>query len=73
MTDDPDELIPLTQIAGCFPGRGGRPHMSPDTAFRWSTRGVRGVRLQTMLVGGRRMTRRRWVDEFLAALNSRAA
>lgn len=43
----------------------GRPHIS--TLHRWRLRGVRGVRLQTCLVGGRRYTTSEWLAEFIKA------
>lgn len=43
----------------------GRPHIS--TLHRWRLRGVRGVRLQTCLVGGRRYTTSQWLAEFIEA------
>lgn len=57
-----DEHLTLAQAAATLPGR---PHLS--TLHRWRLRGVRGVRLQTCLVGGRRFTTRRWLSEFCAA------
>lgn len=44
---------------------GFRPH--PSTAWRWTKKGVRGVRLQTAVLGGRPVTKPVWVREFIAA------
>ena len=57
-----DEHLTLAQAAATLPGR---PHLS--TLHRWRLRGVRGVRLRTCLVGGRRFTTPRWLREFCAA------
>jgi hypothetical protein len=46
----------------------GRPHLS--TLIRWSKRGVRGVRLETLVVGGRRFTSVEAIARFLARLNA---
>ncbi|MFN0137998.1 MAG: DUF1580 domain-containing protein [Phycisphaerae bacterium] len=43
--------------------------VSPETAWRWALRGVRGVKLESHVVGGRRFTTREACDRFLARLN----
>ena len=52
-----------------------RPH--PSTIWRWYKRGVRGVKLETAVVGGRRVTSKeaiqRFVDATTAAHDSGAA
>ncbi len=51
---------------------GTRPH--PSTCWRWYKRGVKGVKLDTWLVCGRRMATtkavRQFIDETIAAANS---
>jgi hypothetical protein len=49
--------------AACFVPN--RPHRS--TVVRWATRGLRGLRLQTKKIGGRRYTTPAWIEEFVAA------
>jgi hypothetical protein len=44
-------------------------HPSMNTMRRWALRGVRGVRLRSWLVGGRRHTSDQAVEEFLDRLN----
>ena len=47
--------------------------MSVETVWRWCRRGVRhGVRLRSVVVGGRRLTTRRWLQEFIQALTQAA-
>lgn len=46
-----ETLISLTEAARRLPGR---PNIT--TVWRWRNRGVRGVRLETILSGGRRFT-----------------
>lgn len=41
-----------------------------NTVHRWRLNGVRGIRLRTQRIGGRHYTCRRWLDEFISALNS---
>lgn len=54
--------LTLAEAAAQLPGR---PHLS--TIHRWRLRGVRGVRLRTCLVGGRRFTRPEWLRQFIVA------
>lgn len=60
-----DKLMPL--VPAVEEATGHRPHLS--TVLRWATNGRRGVRLQTWLVGGRRMTRPSAVNEFVEKLS----
>src|SRR5262245_44002875 len=46
--------------------RGRRPHVS--TLYRWAMRGLRGVRLETICVGGTLCTSREAVLRFFEAL-----
>jgi hypothetical protein len=66
MTSEPshDQTILLKLAGSWIPGRPSVP-----TLFRWSLRGVRGVRLETWLVGGRRFTSRDAIARFIAAIN----
>ena len=42
---------------------GYRPH--PTTSWRYAAKGVRGVVLRTIMVGGRRLTTEEWVADFI--------
>jgi hypothetical protein len=42
---------------------------SPATLWRWALRGIRGHRLETVIVGGRRYSSRDAFDRFLRSLN----
>jgi hypothetical protein len=54
-----EHLISTTQATREVPGR---PHVS--TVWRWINRGVRGVKLETVMVGGRRFTSREAIARF---------
>lgn len=54
--------ITLAQAARLCPGR---PH--PSTVWRWSSRGVNGVKLRTGRQGRRVVTTRAWLREFTEA------
>lgn len=46
-----ETIVPVCKIPSHAPGR---PHIA--TCWRWINRGVRGVKLETVLIGGRRFT-----------------
>jgi len=64
---DTDTLITLPQAARRSRIIGRSVHLS--TIHRWRLRGVRGVKLQTWLIGGRRFTSEEALREFIAATN----
>lgn len=59
------DAVTLAQAAQFLPGK---PH--PATLWRWSTHGVRGTRLETWTVGGRRFTTLAALEKFLQLLNT---
>lgn len=54
-----ESVLSLNAAAKSLPGR---PHVS--TLWRWYARGVRGVRLETTVIGGRRFTSREALQRF---------
>jgi hypothetical protein len=62
-----ETLISLTEASKRLPGR---PHVS--TLWRWNERGVRGVRLETLVVAGRRYTSSEALERFVAATTAAA-
>jgi Protein of unknown function (DUF1580) len=56
-----ETLVSLAEAVCLLPGR--RPHSS--TLWRWYRRGVHGVRLETVVVGGRRFTSRAAIERFI--------
>jgi hypothetical protein len=65
---DHEQLRLLTKAADDVPGR---PHIS--TMIRWALRGVKGTRLETVMVGGRRFTSIEAIQRFLTRLNEPGA
>ena len=59
------DFLPLKSLCNLL---SSRPHIA--TAHRWSTRGVRGVRLRTYLVGGSRATTLADFDRFVAEVSA---
>ena len=64
MTIDLATETPVPFNEARFPGD---PHIS--TRHRWRLRGVRGVKLETFLCGGRRFTTNEAIGRFIAHLN----
>jgi hypothetical protein len=48
----------------------GRPHVS--TVWRWVLTGVRGIKLETFVVGCQRFTTKQAIERFIAATTARA-
>jgi len=64
-----EDTFPLTEAARRIPRlRNDRP-VSTSTLWRWAFRGLRGVRLETTLIGGVRVTSAEALRQFFAALN----
>ena len=67
-----EHIASLAALARSLPaGRTGRP-THPSTLYRWSQRGLRGVRLEILRVGGRTCSSHEALQRFFDAL-SRAA
>jgi len=68
MSTDPvgsDDLFSFPQASKLVQGH---PHVS--TFHRWRLRGIRGVKLETVLVGGRRYVSRESLRRFCEELNA---
>jgi len=62
-----EHMISMAEAARSLPRR---PHVS--TLYRWHRRGVRGIKLQTWLVGGRRYTTPDALEKFVVATTAAA-
>ncbi|GDX93702.1 hypothetical protein LBMAG46_37120 [Planctomycetia bacterium] len=62
-----ETLIRLEQARREFPGK---TLVSLAALHRWRLKGVRGVVLETLVVGGARYTSREAIDRFVAAQNA---
>jgi hypothetical protein len=60
-----ESLVRLSAAGRHLPGNPSLP-----TLWRWHSRGVRGVRLETVALGGRRYTSREALERFVSALSS---
>lgn len=61
-----DELLPIARALREVPATRTIP---PRTGHRWAMTGARGVKLETQMVGGKRMTTVKALRAFLTALN----
>ena len=62
-----EEIVPLTEAAKSLPRR---PNVS--TLHRWRSSGIRNVKLETMMFGGRRVTSLEALDRFFARVTAAA-
>lgn len=62
-----ESLVPLSKAAGWVPPTRGR-RVHPSTLWRWAERGVRGVNLEVVRVGGTVMTSQDALTRFFRAL-----
>jgi len=60
-----ESVVPLEASSALFPTKPSR-----CTLYRWSLKGIRGVRLETLACGGKRYTSHEAIDRFIAAQNS---
>jgi hypothetical protein len=58
-----EELLTLAQASKKVPGRTGS-HVNTSTLWRWALRGLRGVRLETLAIGGTTFTSTRALQQF---------
>jgi hypothetical protein len=63
-----ESLVSIPEASRLIPGR---PHLA--TIYRWMARGVRGIKLETCLIGGRRFTSQEKVQLFVEHLTAAAA
>ena len=66
-----EDPLPIRDVpAEVQEATGHRPHIA--TVWRWVQRGCRGVKLETALVGGRRITSREAIHRFVEATTAAA-
>ncbi len=63
-----EELVSFTQARGLVPGK--RPHLS--ALYRWAYKGVRGVKLEYVMIGGAKFTSREALQRFFEGVTSAA-
>ena len=68
-----ENLITLSKAARDLPSRNGKRGINNSTVWRWTVRGIRGVKLETVLVGGTRFTSQQALNRFFHASTAAAA
>lgn len=62
-----EKLVTLAEAAGLIPFREGvPPHYR--TVWRWCAKGLRGLRLESVFIGGIRYTTKESIDRFVGRL-----
>jgi hypothetical protein len=64
------ELLSMNEAVDVFPSRRGGSKVSRVTLHRWITRGAKGVRLETVKVGGMIYTTKDAIREFIRACSN---
>lgn len=67
-----EQPVPLAHIARRVPNSKGGRGVNVATIWRWCSRGVKGVRLETVQVGGIRMTSDEALTRFFERLTAAA-
>ncbi len=60
----------LTEAAAGLPRRRGGKRVNVATLYRWATHGCRGVRLETIQIGGTRCTSQEALQRFFVKLTN---
>ena len=69
---DSEQPIPLSLAAKETPNRSGSRGVNVATTWRWAIKGCRGIKLQTCMIGGVRMTSREAMRRFFEQLTAAA-
>ena len=67
-----EQPLTLSAAAREVPNRTSGRGVSVSTPWRWALRGIRGVRLETIFIGGIRYTSREALQRFFAATTAAA-
>jgi hypothetical protein len=70
MSDILDEqFVTLENACKLIPGLRPGKNVNRSTIYRWSDTGVRGIKLETIQVGGRRMTTHEAIKRFIMEMS----
>jgi len=59
-----EDLIPINQVPRLLPRQPNNKRLHISTVYRWMTRGIDGVKLEFIKIGGRMMTSRQALQRF---------
>lgn len=68
-----EHLLSFGQAAKRLPRRSDESPVHPNTVARWTRAGIRGIVLETILIGNRRYTSIEACQRFFAALTTAAS
>jgi len=64
-----ENLVSLREVPRCLPVRSNGKRLHISAVYRWTLRGIRGVRLETVKVGGTTYTSREAIQRFSERLS----
>ena len=64
-----ETLIPLARVPKAVPSRHPGKVVNVSTVWRWATSGCRGIRLETVTIGGGRFTSKEALQRFTERLS----
>jgi len=64
------KYIPISDVPGILPKKNGKK-VSVSAVYRW-LKGLRGIQLRAIQIGGTRCTSQEWLSEFFSALSAQA-
>ena len=67
-----EQVISLTEAAKHLPKRRANKRPNVATMYRWISSGVKGIRLEYIVIGGTRCTSREALQRFFDALTAQA-
>ena len=67
-----ESLIPLAVAAREIPNRKGGLGVDVATVWRWTLKGIKGIRLESVMAGGIRQTSREAIRRFFERLTAAA-
>lgn len=62
-----ETLVPFAEVPTSLPRRNGKK-INLSTLWRWRTKGLRGQKLESIIIGGRRYTTKEALQRFDAAV-----
>ena len=64
-----ENLVPLRDVPRLLPARPNGKRLHISAVYRWALRGIRGVRLETVKIGGTTYTSREAIQRFSGLLS----
>ena len=68
-----ENLVPLRDVPRCLPLRPNGKRLHISAVYRWTLRGIRGVVLETVRIGGTTYTSREAIQRFSERLTGPAS